>query len=236
MSNLIKTQGSNIVIGGKAIFSNPPSIDLASGLQAFYKLSDTSDSSGNNNTLTNNGDVQFVSGKIGSGAEFVADNNKYLTVGNDLGQITATGFSMSLWFKRYSNTNAYLVDSEASNQQGWFLASNAGGTMWFLAGEGSWSIVKQINPDASWVVDQWHHVVLTSTSSGNLSYYFDGQVQSTSDSGISWTPAGLRFGSCWFDGAANLDGTIDAVGIWNRALNDAEVSALYNSGNGLELN
>ena len=32
-----------------------------------------------------------------------------------------------------------------------------------------------------------------------------------------------------------LDGSIDAVGIWNRALSDAEVAALYNSGTGLEI-
>jgi hypothetical protein len=29
--------------------------------------------------------------------------------------------------------------------------------------------------------------------------------------------------------------TIDAVGIWNRALSDAEVAELYNNGTGLEL-
>jgi hypothetical protein len=33
----------------------------------------------------------------------------------------------------------------------------------------------------------------------------------------------------------NLEGQIDAVGIWNRALSDAEVAELYNNGTGLEL-
>lgn len=32
-----------------------------------------------------------------------------------------------------------------------------------------------------------------------------------------------------------LNGSIDAVGIWNRALSDAEVAALYNNGTGLEV-
>jgi len=208
---------------------------LTDNLLAFYKLNDLTDSSGNGNTLTNNGNVTFSSGKIGNAAEFTADNDKYLTIENNLGQITETGFSVSMWFKKYTDTNSYLIDSEASSQYGWFLGANAGGSIWFLGGEGSWSIVKQINPDTSWVVDQWHHVVITSNSSGDLSYYIDGQVQSTSDSGVSWTPAGLRFGSNSFDSAANLDGQIDAVGIWNRALTEPEIAALYNSGTGLEL-
>jgi hypothetical protein len=208
---------------------------LTNNLLAFYKLDNTTDSSGNGNTLTNNGDVTFSSGKIGNAAEFTADHDKYLTVGNDLGQITETGFSVSVWFKRYTDTNAYLIDSEVSSQYGWFLGTNAGGSIWFLAGEGSWSIVKQINPDTSWVVDQWHHLAITLNSSGDISYYVDGQVQSTSDSEVSWTPAGLRFGSNSFDSGANLDGQIDAVGIWNRALTEAEVAELYNNGTGLEL-
>ena len=32
-----------------------------------------------------------------------------------------------------------------------------------------------------------------------------------------------------------VEGQIDAVGIWNRALSDAEVAELYNNGTGLEL-
>ena len=33
----------------------------------------------------------------------------------------------------------------------------------------------------------------------------------------------------------NFSGQIDAVGIWNRALNATEIAALYNSGNGYEI-
>ena len=36
-------------------------------------------------------------------------------------------------------------------------------------------------------------------------------------------------------GSYGFNGQIDAVGIWNRALSDAEVAELYNNGTGLEL-
>jgi hypothetical protein len=42
----------------------------------------------------------------------------------------------------------------------------------------------------------------------------------------------IRFGEISGD---FLNGQIDAVGIWNRALSDAEVAELYNNGTGLEL-
>ena len=50
---------------------------LTDNLQAFYKLSDLSDSSGNNRTLTNNGNVSFASGKLGNAAVF--DGSNYLS-------------------------------------------------------------------------------------------------------------------------------------------------------------
>jgi hypothetical protein len=37
------------------------------------------------------------------------------------------------------------------------------------------------------------------------------------------------------EGTGEFNGSIDAVGIWNRALSDAEVAELYNNGAGLEL-
>jgi hypothetical protein len=45
----------------------------------------------------------------------------------------------------------------------------------------------------------------------------------------------IVIGSWWVDGGYAFNGTIDKLGIWNRALTSAEVAELYNSGTGLEL-
>jgi hypothetical protein len=37
------------------------------------------------------------------------------------------------------------------------------------------------------------------------------------------------------DGGSNFIGSIDAAGIWNRALSDEEINVLYNNGTGREL-
>jgi hypothetical protein len=44
----------------------------------------------------------------------------------------------------------------------------------------------------------------------------------------------LLIGGAW-GGGGNFEGSIDAIGIWNRALNSAEIALLYNNGNGIEL-
>ena len=68
---------------------------LTDNLLAFYKLSDTSDSSGNNRTLTNNGNVSFASGKIGNAAVF--DGQSYLT--NSVDITNYSGLTIAMWIK-----------------------------------------------------------------------------------------------------------------------------------------
>ena len=237
MANLIQSNNANIKIFGAklsagTVGSNPPVIDLLAGLQAFYKLSDTSDSSGNSNTLTVNGNVQFDTGKIGLAAGFDGDSSKYLGTTSNLGELTLTGFSVSVWFKNTSGNNSVVMSSEVSDFNGWFLATNNDNNIYFLAGSGSgWTT---FDTAGTYSVDTWTHLVIAATSSGSVSYYVNGSLTTTNGS-AAWTAASLTIGRNIVDGTS-FNGQIDAVGIWNRALSDAEVSALYNSGNGLELN
>jgi hypothetical protein len=223
-----KTQNSNITITGKTIFSNPPSIDLLAGLQAFYKLSDLTDSSGNNLTLTNNGDVTFASGKIGDAAIFSGSNSLEKSPFN-IGQT----FSVSFW----ANLNSLVEYGWLTIQYGGFcIYTRLDGSL--EVGDGmSWNFVT-----AAGVVETgvWKHYCL-SVSNGVGSLYVNNNLEANSAgsppldlSDTGDRPFGIGGESVSNNGYA--DGSIDAVGIWNRALNEAEVSALYNSGNGLELN
>jgi hypothetical protein len=227
MSTLIKTQGSNISISGKAVFSNPPSIDLLAGLQAFYKLSDTSDSSGNNNTLTVNGNVQFDTGKIGLAAGF--DNSSYLTQALDLS--TPDAFTISCWIKKAVSSGAKIILSVSSQD----------GPLDVYTGPSHGNGLQASFTNASAFCDlplsenEWKHFTFIRDKVSNVSKIYMNGVDSYTSTAPSFTNAnGISFGSSF--GNIASDGSIDAVGIWNRALNEGEVAALYNSGNGLELN
>ena len=83
-------------------------------------------------------------------------------------------------------------------------------------------------------VSNWHFIVCTYDGS-NIKLYVDGSyIGQTAASGNIVGPAGATYlGAYNKAGDHYLNGKIDEVSIWNSALSSNEVSALYNSGNGL---
>ena len=206
-----------------------PSLPV-NGLQAFYKLDDVTDASGNGNTLTNNGGVTFSAGKIGNAADFDGNGSKYLSSASNLGQITGSGFSFSIWFKKTNENNNVIASSEIADNSGWFLATNNDNNIYFLAGVGSgWAT---FDTAGTYSVGAWTHLVITATSSGSVSYYVNGSLTTTNNS-VAWSAAPLYIGKNIVDNTP-FGGQIDAIGIWNRALTETEIAELYNSGSGLE--
>jgi len=82
----------------------------------------------------------------------------------------------------------------------------------------------------------WCHIVITRTS-GNKEIWVDGSsIVGPTAEGITATTntRALQIGRDLESGGADyFDGKIDEVGIWNRALSDADIAALYNSGSGV---
>jgi hypothetical protein len=198
---------------------------LTDNLIAFYKLSDISDSSGNNRTLTNNGNVSFASGKIGNAAVF--DAQSYLE--RNLSEIN-NDFSVSGWIN--PNSIGLYTACFGINQYDNGLLFRVGTGIDQLYVFGSYVTVGEFNANT------WTHVVIAG-SSGTAKAYVNG-VMTTSlsyDSTMSFgaTPNFIAGASRHNLSQEPLDGQIDAVGIWNRALSDAEVAELYNNGTGLEL-
>ena len=221
MANLIKSNNANIKIFGAKLSAGVAGggNSLLTGLQAFYKLSDLTDSSGNSNTLTNNGNVTFASGKIGNAAAFDGTNYFSSNISLDMSQ----SGSISLWIKSndVSGWQTILGGSglnigvDPTNSQ---LFVNDFSSMPQL-------FINNYTPDDSWV----HLTVVVNGS--DLKVYLNGSLNASANNGLG-NPS-INIGGT---GNENFIGSIDAVGVWNRALNEGEVSALYNSGNGLELN
>jgi hypothetical protein len=199
---------------------------LTDNLQAFYKLSDTSDSSGNNRTLTNNGNVSFASGKIGNAAVFDGTNSLSLAPLN-----IGTSFTIGCW-----------VNSTQLNDYDVILMQFAGAGFYTLSdGSIQFGDISSWNASSSSSVlttNTWQHIVLVSNS-GSGTLYVDGVVVASDSSNIldlndtGDRPFGINGDP--ISGASPVARQIDAVGVWNRALSDAEVTELYNNGTGLEL-
>jgi arabinan endo-1,5-alpha-L-arabinosidase len=202
---------------------------LTDNLQAFYKLSDLTDSSGYNRILTNNGNVSFASGKIGDAAVF--DGNNYLSRSQKF-MSGASAFSLSCFVKCTSSTTyIYGEDAESS----FILVSTHDNKVTFNF-ENGWN---PIQSSSTITDDQWHHVVCVYDGGISAKLYFDGVEEASRNSIAATMPtssaANFSLGAPPTGWGAMLNGSMDAVGIWNRALSDAEVTELYNSGTGLEL-
>jgi hypothetical protein len=211
---------------------------LTDNLQAFYKLSDLSDSSGNNRTLTNNGNVSFASGKIGNAAVF--DGSNYLQANN----VTLGGrseFTVSFWFNNSDTSGQVdLLGQWPGNQDNIFFyvltpqADNTRIVTSTVGSEGSDEFSGFAPYDLS--DGTWHHTVFTLNSTGG-SLYLDGQLLVLGNNTIqslNATNAPFYIGRVE-EAIRNQSRMLDSLGIWNRALSDAEVAELYNSGTGLEL-
>lgn len=190
---------------------------LLNGLLAFYKLDDATDASGNGNTLTNTGGVTFGSGKIGNAASFNDSNRLESPVSIPLG----TAATISCWFK--PTVLNYTYGTIVGFFTGLNLAVSNSNTITvddftqpFISG-----------PSVS--ENTWYHVVVK-VESGVCYLYVNGSIYTQQNSILQTTPS-FKIGGELGD---YFTGQIDAVGIWNRALNGTEITELYNSGSGLE--
>jgi hypothetical protein len=199
-----------------------------SGAVAFWKLADLTDASGNGNTLTNNNTVTFAAGKIGNAAVF--DGVDQYFSGPNL--LTVSIWSLSAWLKTSASGYKILfkVETLSGGSQQTMLQLGDGDVRAFC-GNGNeqgtfWGV--SANDDA------WHHVVLIAdTVAGEMKCYFDGSLVRTETSADVVANQNFCIGS--IDGTYDFwDGSIDAFGIWNRALSAPEIATLYNSGTGLE--
>ena len=199
---------------------------LWSGLAAFYKLDGLTDSSGNGYTLTNNNGVTFSAGKIGNAANF--DGTNWLSRA-----FPGSPVSVSLWIKdtEFTGFTNMVVFRNAGNNIAFLIQGIEGDNFRFFSGEDE----TQIESSITVADNNWHHIVVT-IMNGIVYIYVDGTLnvsEAGGTSGVIATKIGI---GSYEDGSYDLlDGSIDAVGIWNRPLTQPEVSLLYNNGTGREI-
>jgi hypothetical protein len=82
----------------------------------------------------------------------------------------------------------------------------------------------------------WHLCIFVATRAGNGVLTIDNNTEQSSSiaaaTGSVNNTHGFAIGG-QYDGTILLDGSMDEVGLWNRVLTGAELTALWNSGNGV---
>ena len=215
---------------------------------SFYKPT-TNDALGTNNG-TAQGGLTYGVGKVGTAFQFNGSNS-YVSLPNNSFKFTGN-FSVSLWFYCKTSSNAQTLingyDYTGSLSGGWILVVFGTGNFLdfqtYINTQATSKSRYQVGFNTSAYNNQWVHITLTRVSSTSTKIYINGTEASGSfvKGSVADNPTYLT--NCYSEIGGDFvtsggfinpcdNGTkIDAVNVWQKELSPAEVTELYNSGNG----
>ena len=215
------------------------SIEVPSPL-AFYGFNNNSQSVPSNTyELTNINLTPYGTGKINQCAIFDNSSNQGFA---DDGYLlpSLTTFTITAWIKATTDLANYkVIASKWDGDRGWnfFFGMYPNGNLVLDVGNGDGSGSGGVIGGS--VCDgNWHFVVAQCSPAGGFYRVKIDNGSWTSES-ISATPQSsiqpFQVGSNPEQGVPNFDGSIDALGIWESILTDAEITSLWNNGKGMEI-
>jgi hypothetical protein len=213
----------------------PVNNPLWDNLLAYWSGDNTAnDSKGTYNGTLVNG-ATYSTGKIGSG--FSLDGvNDYVDLGNVLNFDGSTPFSVSSWVYTSSGVPQTYFSKIGDGWKGYELSVNLGwGVRFYLSGSIG-LIDLTINGQLE---NEWQHIVFTYDGSKNangVNGYINGVLRSKNINTNTLTGIVSTTTNAQISGRGGssqiFNGSIDEVGVWNRAITSAEITELYNAGAG----
>jgi hypothetical protein len=219
------------------IVAQIPNYVSSNGLVGWWPfIGNANDLSGNGNNGTVNG-ATLTTDRFGvaNQAYFLNSNPQYISFPNGSNSmLNLTGdFSISFWIKTSSSSsnNGFLNigDNVASPPTaGGIVSGLTGGGKFGIGIRGNWYSSNSFVNNNAW------HLISATYSSGVLKIYIDGLLDSTFISIPTPLPwSGNRTFGCrtdlFMNSNTNYIGFSDDIGIWNRALTQTEITALYTS-------
>ena len=188
------------------------------------------DRSGSGNTGTLTSGPTITEGKIGQALQFDGTND-LVVVTNESSYRFSSDFSLSTWVKVPTTLAGYeaVIGKYAVTPSGWdFGIGSNGKARMSLRGTSTLDVSSGAGPDLR--DNQWHHVVTVNTPT-SIETYVDGILQNTMTG--TWTATtntdSLYIGNRDSNGTTTFSGMIDEVRVYNRALTESEIKALYNT-------
>lgn len=209
--------------------------DLTTGLQGYWRFDNNGlDSSGNSRDLSLVGNPGFAAGMFGQALDLHGNGAQYATrpIVDSVFNFGSGDFTIQTWVNFNADTRlreqTLIEQFIGSNGPGWTLTSPGYQWMQFYPILN----VPDYPPTATGV---WFDVVVN--RSGDLfSIFVNGALMAsqTSSGALSDSPLPLLIGrrNSVDSRDFSVDGRMDDVAIWNRALTNQEIAALWNNGQG----
>lgn len=209
--------------------------NVIDGLVAYWAFDEesgdtASDSSGNGHNGTLVGDPQWVEGKFGGALEFDQTQDEVNIPFHE--SLNPETFTICAWANTETGGTGHraVLSSRADfPQRGFIFYANPSNTWQFWTGGGGWKAVT--GPAVN--LDQWDHLAGV-YADGNQKFYVNGELVGERDDGaLSVNPDQEFLIGAGANETANhnyfFKGIIDEVGIYSRALSEAEIAAVMES-------
>lgn len=190
---------------------------------------------GNANDISGNGLNGTIQGTVTPIADRNGNANSAMQFGGsgqvDIGaNLADQNFSISMWLKPGSTQNQFadIVDNNHTGFQNWVLQQDGNTLNRYVFGvhrsSGGIGIFFNLQTDV------WQHLVLVKSAT-TLEAYINGVLDQTTawDGTVNYSSPFFRLGN-WAGGGRHWNGGMDEVKYFNTALNQSQVTALFNEG------
>jgi RHS repeat-associated protein len=216
---------------------------LRNGLVSYYNMQGNANDYWGSTNLTNVSSTPFNTGKIGTGADFGANNTSHYLYSSTNPIAFNGSHSVALWEK---------VETEPTTNSEYFWQESDKNGISFLDyynynDSGTYKLAFELYncsayPQATHVGDLgtsgYHFIAATYSYLGTMTLYVDGTAVA-STTGVSGSGSGCYASSTGMstDGIPDLGGEkasaiVDEVGVWNRVLTQTEINNLFNGSAG----
>ncbi|AFH47900.1 5'-Nucleotidase domain protein [Ignavibacterium album JCM 16511] len=215
-----------------SIFSQ---INPDSGLVAYFPFNgNANDETGNGYDGTINGNATLVPDRFNSSdkAFTFPDQSSSISLANSTSLNLENGFTINAWIKYTLNnyTTVIVCKHVCGFVNGFFFGIDSDGQIQLWLGQSGWSTVRT---NQSFVEGQWYMVTASyDATTSTAKVYVNGELGGSGNvvyNNFSSNP--ISIGEVYLNncGAGFMDGAVDEVKIYNRALSDAEILEEYNN-------
>jgi len=227
--------------------ADPTPTGPTDGLVGYWPLDDLSDETAVDVADDNDGDVvggvATEPGRVGNAATFGDGTNDYVEVGTGE-TFGLPQFTVAAWAKVTDTDSGLRTVFARQNPDANDPFQNRTFVLWFddadeffgaevitaRTAESDGDLQDVTAGDQDYTDGEWHHLVATAESNGELVLYVDGESKgSQSVDGSLYTGAGQTWIGLSPGQDRPLDGAVDDVRIYDRVLSADEVGTLYDS-------
>jgi hypothetical protein len=199
---------------------------------AYWRLDgDANDSVGGNDGIIY-GNPVWTSGQVGGALEFDGDGD-YVNCGTTFAAVGgSTTKTLMAWVKSVTSEDGRVITLYRSPGNRCVSISAYGNPATWQGLYRKAGSATQWLDSGVYMADEWAHVALVQDGP-NVNLYINGVSEISASDGIAPTisnPTNADIGGYWNGYGSFFDGSIDEVGIWDRALSAEEIERLYENG------